>query len=120
MRVSTLFVICFVLGGPSLSAANESNPAERPQPYEVPCMCQSDLHRALQAQREIPDYAKDQHDGRPLSVESRLYRDGYRPVRNGIHVYWCRVSPTTGSRMSNNVQCELDLIIEGQYRASHL
>ena len=126
MRVITgmLMLSCLCIGAASLTAssrvfADNAAPADRPQPIEVPCMCQGDLRRAVLAQPGIPEYARERPDNRPRTVDNRLYRDGYRPVRNGKLDYWCRIEQETGSLIANNVRCELGWLIESEYEFSN-
>jgi hypothetical protein len=77
-------------------------------------MCLSDLRQAVLSQHDIPGEFLDQQGTRRDTVFSRLYRDRYRPVREGGHDYWCRMESTTGSRIPD-VRCELAWVIEDEY-----
>jgi hypothetical protein len=120
MRTNREFLSCLLFAAPVLLIAKAAVATDRPTPIEVPCLCQSDLRRAVLAQAGTPDDAVAQKDIRKHEIQQRLYRDGYRPVRYAVHNYWCRIDgPETGSRIANYVRCDLDWIIEDVYRNSH-
>ncbi len=104
-----------LLAGAGMTAANAAVPPRRA--LEVPCMCQSDLKKAVTAQREVPAAVQEAAgEGWPKNIEFRLYHAGYRPVRYDSHDYWCRIEPETGSRIAPHVRCVLAHDLEDEYR----
>lgn len=86
----------------SAALAADSRP-EHPIVTKVRCLCQGDLRQALRAETAIPAAAVSA-DSR--SLLSRLYRDGYRPVRYNNRTFWCRHEPiATGTNFHDQVRC---------------
>jgi len=134
MRVTTWTLLsCVCLAAAPLTAAGDAGSdhdarlaaqpsrteetPQRPTAVHVPCLCQSDLQRALEAQKEIPPEFVGQTGTRRQTVFSRLYRDGYRPVRTDGHEFWCRNEAMTASRIPD-VRCEFAWSIENEYATS--